>query len=188
MKKFHIHDKLIAKCKTGNSKAQFEVYKLFNKGMYNVSLRIVQNSDDAEDVMQEAFLSAFNKIDTWSQEVTFGAWLKKIVVNKSLDYLKKRKLQISNIDDKDIVEEDNNPDIEESTKAKVKIIKKAVSGLPEKYRTVTLMFLFEGYTHIEIGEFLEIKPETSRIRYMRAKEMILDSPSIKSNVHDIIMN
>jgi len=177
MKKFHIHDKIIAKCKKGNSKAQFEVYKLYYRGMFNVSLRIVQSTNDAEDVMQEAFLSAFNKINTWSQEVTFGAWLKKIVVNKSLDYLKKKKLQISNLDEKDIVEEENYNN-EDSTKIKVELIKKAIDKLSEKYRIVTLLFLFEGYTHIEIGE----------IRFLRAKEMILQSQSLKSKIQDIILN
>jgi len=93
MATIHIHDKLIKKCKAGNQNAQFEIYKLYYKGMYNVSLRLVQDTQEVEDVMQEAFLSAFEKLDTWSEEVTFGAWLKKIVVNKSLDYLKKRKME-----------------------------------------------------------------------------------------------
>jgi len=188
MKKLHIHDKLIEKCKKGSSKAQFEIYKLYYKGMYNVSLRIVQNADQAEDIMQEAFLSAFNKINTWSQEVTFGAWLKRIVVNKSLDYLKKRKLEISPIDDKDIVEESDYNEPDQSLNMKVKLVKKVVDELPEKYRIVTLMFLFEGFTHIEIGDLLEIKPETSRIRFMRAKEMILKTPGLETKIHDIILN
>ena len=132
MRSIHIHDKLISKCKSGDSNAQFEIYKLYYKGMYNVSLRIVQDTQEAEDVMQEAFLAAFSKLDMWSQEVTFGSWLKKIVINKSLDYIKKRKMQFASIDDKDIVEEDNVAEFDESITLKVEDIKRAVQKLPEK--------------------------------------------------------
>ena len=115
----HIHGKLISKCKSGDTKAQFEIYKLYYKGMYNVSLRIVQDSQEAEDVMQEAFLSAFKKLDTWSQEVTFGSWLKRIVINKSLDYVKKRKMQLSSIDEKELDIEAENIEYDESASIKV---------------------------------------------------------------------
>lgn len=184
----HIHDKLIIKCKAGSSKAQFEIYKLYYKGMYNVSLRIVQDTQEAEDIMQEAFLSAFSKLDMWSQEVTFGSWLKKIVVNKSLDYIKKRKMQFAAIDDKDIIEEDNVAEFDESITLKVEDVKRAVQKLPEKYRIVTVMFLFEGFTHNEIAEILEISPESSRVRLKRAKEMVAKSPGLKDTTHNIIMN
>ena len=184
----HIHDKLIKKCKAGSNTAQFEIYKLYYKGMYNVSLRIVQDSQEAEDVMQEAFLAAFSKLDMWSQEVTFGSWLKKIVVNKSLDYIKKRKMQFANIDDKDIVEEDNVAEYDESMTLKVVEIKKAIQKLDEKYRIVALMFLFEGYTHNEIADILEISPEASRVRFKRAKEKIAKSPGLTDTRHSIIMN
>lgn len=187
MKKPHIHDKLIAKCKKGNAKAQFEVYKIYYKGMYNVSLRIVQHTDEAEDIMQEAFLSAFNKINTWSEEVTFGAWLKRIVVNKSLDYLKKKKLQISDLNGTEIIEVEPYEN-DESIKTQVEFVKNAIERLPEKYRIVTLMFLFEGFTHNEIGEILDIKPETSRVRFVRAKGMILNTPNLETKIHDIILN
>ena len=77
-------DQLIESCKKGSQSAQFEVYQLYYKAMFNTSLRIVQNSYEAEDVMQEAFLSAFTKLDTFKGEVAFGAWLKKIVIKKKI--------------------------------------------------------------------------------------------------------
>ena len=184
----HIHDKLISKCESGDSKAQFEIYKLYYKGMYNVSLRIVQDTQEAEDVMQEAFMAAFKKLDTWSKEVTFGYWLKKIVINKSLDYLKKRKMQLTSIDDKEIIPETEDIEYDESVTLKVEEIKRAVKNLPEKYRTITVLFLFEGYTHNEIAEILEITSEASRVRFMRAKEMIVKSPGLKKVMQNIIMN
>lgn len=185
MKKYHIHDNLIKKCKKGNSKAQFEIYKLYYKGMYNVSLRILRDEAEAEDVMQEAFLSAFSKLDMWSGKVTFGAWLKKIVVNKSLDYLKKTKMQLVDIDDKILIEDESfDINIEKNNVLKIDLIKNAINKLSDNYRVVALLFLFEGYTHNEISELLNITPETSRIRFMRAKKMISSSKDLDK----IIMN
>jgi RNA polymerase sigma-70 factor (ECF subfamily) len=184
----HIHQKLISRCKSGDTKAQFEIYKLYYKGMYNVSLRIVQDSQEAEDVMQEAFLSAFKNLDTWSQEVTFGSWLKRIVINKSLDYVKKRKMQISSIDEKEMDIEAENLEYDESVSLKVEEVKRAIMNLPEKYREVTVLFLFEGYTHNEIAEILEITAESSRVRFKRAKEMIVNAPGMKKVFQNLLMN
>ena len=89
----NIHQEIIDECREGSQKAQFQLYKLYYKAMYSVSIRIINDEMEAEDVMQEAFLSAFEKMHTYKGEVSFGAWLKRIVVNRSLDYLKKRKVQ-----------------------------------------------------------------------------------------------
>lgn len=172
MKKRNIHYKLIVKCKRGNSKAQFEIYKLYYKAMYNTSLRIVQDTAEAEDVMQESFLSAFNKLGTWSEDVEFGAWLKKIVINKSLDFLKKRKMKLSELEDKYIQLPNSEIEIIENTQGKINLIKDAVNKLPEKDRIILLMYLFEGYDHNEIGSILNIKPGTVRSQYSRAKEKL----------------
>jgi len=185
----HIHHKLLRKCKKNDKKAQFEIYKLYYKGMYNVSFRIIQDQAEAEDAMQEAFLSAFDKLDTWSEEVTFGAWLKRIVVNKSLDYLKKKKMQLSTIDDKIFVqEEDVDDENQQINLKKVELVKSAINNLPEKYRLITIMFLFEGYTHDEISEFLNITSQTSRVRFLRAKKMILNSNKLKNELLKFELN
>ncbi|MEA1887101.1 MAG: sigma-70 family RNA polymerase sigma factor, partial [Bacteroidota bacterium] len=94
----NIHQDLIDGCKNGDQKAQFQIYKLYYKAMFNTSLRIVSDTMEAEDVMQEAFLSAFEKIDTYSGKVSFGAWLKKIVINRSLDAVSKQKAIFEDID------------------------------------------------------------------------------------------
>ena len=98
------HLKLIEACKRGDQKAQFEIYRLYNAAMYNTTLRIVRDPDDAEDVMQEAFLKAFAKLKSYRGEASFGAWLKRIVVNKALDFLRLKKEQIS-IDEAGEIEE-----------------------------------------------------------------------------------
>jgi RNA polymerase sigma factor (sigma-70 family) len=188
MKEDRIHDTLIRKCKSGDQAAQFEVYKMYYKAMYNVSLRIVQDSMEAEDVMQDAFLAAFSKMDSWSEEVTFGSWLKRIVINKSLDYLKKRKLNEVSIDNKDFVSDESDIVNEEVITAQVEDVKKAMNALPDHYRVVFVMFLFEGYTHNEIADCLNITAESSRVRYKRAKEMIIKSIATKTAQSNFIYN
>ncbi|MBP5474084.1 MAG: RNA polymerase sigma factor, partial [Bacteroidales bacterium] len=82
----NIYQDLIEGCKRGDQKSQFQIYKLYYKAMYNTCFRIIGDPADAEDIMQDSFLAAFEKINTYSETVAFGAWLKKIVVNRSLDH------------------------------------------------------------------------------------------------------
>ena len=91
----NIHQDLIDACKAGDRKAQFKLYKLYYKAMFNTSLRIVDDTAEAEDIMQESFLDAFRRLDSYTGEGSFGSWLKRIVINKSLDSLRKTKDSIS---------------------------------------------------------------------------------------------
>src|ERR1700712_5431746 len=88
------HISLLNECRKGSRNAQFEIYKLYSRAMFNISFRIVNDHAEAEDVLQDAFLEAFSKIQDFRQETTFGLWLKKIVVNKSIHCLRKRKLEL----------------------------------------------------------------------------------------------
>jgi RNA polymerase sigma-70 factor (ECF subfamily) len=143
--------------------------------MLNVAFRIVGNSAEAEDVLQEAFLDAFNKIKDFRQDTTFGLWIKQIVVNRSINQLRKRKLelielegeQIENIADE--VEEDD-----EEVKYKAAQVKEAMNELPEGYRLVISLYLLEGYDHEEIGQILNITENTSRTQFLRAKRKLVE--------------
>lgn len=134
--------------------------------MYNLSLRLVGNEVDAEDVMQESFLKAFTKIDSYRGEVSFGAWLKKIVINRSLDYLKKRKVKFEELNEKIPDEEPGRIDISEYQMEK---LKKAISRLPDGYRVVLTLHLLEGFDHEEIAQILSISNGSSRSQFLRAK-------------------
>ncbi len=134
--------------------------------MYNVCLRMVGSQVDAEDVMQEAFLNAFTKIDTYQGVVSFGAWLKKIVINRSLDYLKKRKVKFEELNEKIPDEEPVSIDISEIQMEK---LKNAIQQLPDGYRVVLSLYLLEGFDHEEIAQILGISNVSSRSQYMRAK-------------------
>ena len=137
--------------------------------MYSVCLRIVSDDMEAEDVMQEAFLSAFKKIGTYKGEVSFGAWLKKIVINRSLDYLKKRKVQFEEIN------ETTNQIAEyqmETKEVNVNKLKNAIQNLPDGYRVVLSLYLIEGYDHDEISQILGISNSSSRTQLLRAKNKL----------------
>ncbi len=171
----NIHQDLIDGCREGDQKAQFQIYKLYYKAMYNTSLRIVNDSMEAEDIMQEAFLSAFEKIDSYSGTVSFGAWLKKIVVNRSLDALGKRKAIFEDIESYNGIIEDSPEETftNEETELKIEKIKTAIKKLPEGYRIILSLYLLEGYDHDEISEILNIASSTSRSQLSRAKNRLL---------------
>ena len=101
------HVALVDDCRNGSRKAQFELYKLYANAMYNVALRIVNNDAEAEDVLQEAFLDAFNRIAAFRQETTFGLWLKQIVINRAINYLRKRKAEFVSLDEVEVADEPN---------------------------------------------------------------------------------
>ncbi len=171
----NIHQDLIDGCREGDQKAQFQVYKLYYKAMFNTSLRIVNDDMEAEDVMQEAFLSAFEKINTYSGNVSFGAWLKKIVVNRSLDALGMRKAVFEDIDSHAEIRDESHEDAayNEELATKVEEVKAAIERLPEGYRVILSLYLIEGYDHDEIAELLHISSSTSRSQLSRAKQKLV---------------
>lgn len=139
--------------------------------MFNVAVRVVNDYAEAEDVLQEAFLHAFSRIADFRQETTFGLWLKQIVVNKSINHLRKRKLELVSLHDIDLPAEEEES-CEEDLQLKVEAVKAAVSKLSDGYRVVLTLYLFEGYDHQEIAEILNISENTSRTQYMRAKQKL----------------
>jgi RNA polymerase sigma factor (sigma-70 family) len=173
----NIHQDIIDRCKLGEPKAQFQLYKLYYKAMFNTCLRIVNNSLEAEDIMQESFLKAFEKIESYRGEVSFGAWLKRIVVNHSLDELRRKKLDLQSIEEtgiNPIIENNNSKEEEEDIRAKAEEIRDQINKLPDGYRIVLSLYLIEGYDHDEISEILKITSSTSRSQCARAKQKLLE--------------
>ena len=159
---------VVEQCKANDRKAQMRLYKQYCEGMFCVAMRFVQNSDDAEDVVQESFIKAFQRIHQFKGEVTFGAWLKRIVINKSIDFLKSRNNKLIELDENYMhIEEDDDWTVDNDiTIAKVK---RTIGLLPEKYKYVVMMFLIEGYDHKEIAQVLKLTETTSRTRLLRGK-------------------
>ena len=169
-------EELIALCQSGNQHAQLEIYNRYYKAMYNTAFRIVKNSFEAEDIMQEAFLSAFTKLNSLQEASTFGAWLKRIVVNKSIyHYNKNGKYQNIPVDGVLYKLEDESSSISsEETESgnKVKVIIQAINSLKDNYRIALTLHLIEGYDYEEIGDVMKVSYANSRTTISRAKEKL----------------
>ena len=169
----NLNQDVIDGCIAGDPKSQFQLYKLYFRSMYNTCLRILRDEAEAEDVMQEAFLSAFEKIGSYEGKVSFGSWLKRIVINRSLDVLRKKKMDLVELSEHNgsvVIEDQKNEELENY---KVEKVKKAMKSLPDGYRLVISLYLFEGYDHDEIANILGITSSTSRSQYTRAKQKLV---------------
>lgn len=169
-------EELVARCRKGEQRAQLEIYNKYCKAMYNTALRIVNDTAEAEDVMQEAFIRAFLKIDTFQGKSTFGAWLKKITVNLSLNSLNTN-LKYQNVSYEESfkheVDDEEGIDLkEEEENSKVQKVLKAMQSLKESYRVVLNLHLIEGYDYEEICEILQISSASCRTTISRAKESL----------------
>ena len=167
-----IHADIVEQCKAGDRSAQYLLFGLYKKAMYNVALRIVNDADDAEDVLQEAFISAFQNLGSFESRSTFGAWLKRIVVNKALSMLKSRKEFVESLHEGFDLEEETEAGFDE-VEFKVEKVKKAISLLPDGFRSVLTLYLFEGYDHKDIADILGITVSTSKTQYLRAKNKLV---------------
>lgn len=167
----NLHEELINQCRNGNEEAHFRLYKLYAKAMYNVGYRITGNEADAEDVLQEAFINAFKNIESYRADATFGSWLKRIVVNKAINVLKKRKAElVSQEDGFDAIAEEAEP--EYKAELSVERVRHCINLLPDGYRSVLSLYLLEGYDHEEIAGIMGITESTSKSQLNRAKNKL----------------
>lgn len=164
--------KLIERAREGDQQSMYRLYKLYVQAMYNTCIRMVANQYDAEDIIQESFTNAFKNLSSFRGESSFGSWLKRIVINKSISFLRAKKHQFTEIDHLHIVEEDSSED--DILDIEPEKVHEAIKTLPEKARVVLNMHLLEGYKHKEIAEMLEISESTSKSQYQRAKMLLRD--------------
>jgi len=168
------HHEIVEACMAGNRRAQFQLYQLYSKAMYNICLRMLNNETEAEDMLQNSFMDVFSKLHYFRAESSIGAWIKRIVVNNCINFLKKRKLQIVEIGDRDIPNSDS-ADSWSNSEFSVTQINKAIQALPDGYRVVVNLYLLEGYDHQEISEIMGISTSTSKSQYSRAKKKLRET-------------
>ncbi len=171
-KDIHLH--LVEACKAGNRKAYNELYQAFAKAMYNICVRMMGNSEEAKDMLQEGFVEAFRRLESFRAESTFGAWLKRIMVNRCINELEKRRIEWVSDEIPEtlgIADEKEGPD-EEELRLSVERVKKAMELLPEGARVIFSLYLIEGYDHTEIAEILKISESTSKTQFMRARQLV----------------
>ncbi|MEC3908141.1 RNA polymerase sigma factor [Tamlana sp. 2201CG12-4] len=169
----HTHKDLVEKSKLGDRSSQYKLYELYVDAMFNVSMRMMRVKEDAEDVLQDSFVEAFNNMASFRYESTFGSWLKRIVINKCINHLKKKKVAVTPIENEVY---HIKSDVEDTEVPKMDI-KKVISGiklLPAGYQQIINLYLIEGYDHLEISEILGITTSTSKSQYHRAKKKLVE--------------
>ena len=168
-------EQLIDLCKSNNQQAQLEVYNRYFKAMYNTSLRIVKDSYEAEDIMQDSFLLAFTKLDSLKDPKIFGSWLKRIVINNSIYHYKKNS-KYNNVPLDDVIYKIEDPsdglDTSELTSLKSNQVLETMNTLKENYKVCLTLHLIEGYDYEEIGDILNISQANCRTMISRAKESL----------------
>lgn len=164
------HRELIERCREGHREAQFELYRLYSQAMYNTALRMLRHPHDAEDVLQSVFVEVYTKLGSFRYESSIGAWIKRITINKCINFLKSRKLvfteMTANTDRAEPKEEAPEPAYS------VEKINSAIAELPDGYRLVFNLYALEGYDHEEIGQILGVSAATSKSQYSRAKSKL----------------
>jgi RNA polymerase sigma-70 factor (ECF subfamily) len=166
---------LIEQCKAGDRKAQYQVYQAYSKAMFNICLRLLNQRGEAEDALQEAFIRAFMHLADYKGDASFGAWLKRIVVNECLNRLRKKKDLLYEIQANDTrYAVDAPPSSWETDEQMLEVekVKQAIQKLPDGYRAVLSLYLLEGYDHLEIAEILHITESTSKSQLNRAKHKL----------------
>jgi len=177
----NINRRLIENCLNGDIKAQYQLYKQYSKAMYNIAIRFLNNKMDAEDILQESFIKAFNSLGELKNKELFGSWLKRIVINNCISLQRKRKTVFEEIDEEKYGELAGADELKlEVDPAKVH---SAIKELPPKARTVLVMRALEAYSHKEIAETLGISVSTSKTQYHRSLSLL--NEKLKRNFDDI---
>ncbi|NBA87929.1 sigma-70 family RNA polymerase sigma factor [Emticicia sp. CRIBPO] len=157
---------LIDGCRKHDPKFQRQLYDRYKNAMYSLAYRLVGDFEDAQDVLQEAFIEVFRNLDSFKGESTLGAWIKTILTRKAI---KKFRSRIRFEKYEDLPE---NTLIEWETGMDVEMLEKALLSLPEGFRTVLVLYEIEGYKHTEIARMLEISEGTSKSQLFYAKKKL----------------
>lgn len=166
------HKELVEKSKEGDRKAQYKLFELYVDAMFNIGIRMLNSKEDAEDVVQESFIKAFKSLNKFNFESTFGAWLRRIVVNNCINFLKVKKIQITEIETHDFnLTDEKLPEVNELN---IQKIKNGINLLPTGYQQIINLYLIEGYDHNEIADIVGITVSTSKSQYHRAKKKLIE--------------
>jgi len=167
---------LIARCRKGDIKSYELLYNRYSRAMYHTCLRIVMNAADAEDILQEGFMEAFASLDKLKNTAAFGGWVKQIMINKSVNFVRRHRKSWLVMEDVELVVDmpEEVPFDESEFRGKVNAIIEAMDALPEKYRMVINLHIFEQMNFEEIASVMDIPSSTVRVQYLRGKQKILD--------------
>ena len=163
---------IVDNCKKNDARAQMQLYDKYCDAMFIIAQRYVKDNFIAEDILQDAFIKVFRNIESFRGKVTIGAWIKRIVINQCIDYLKKKRIELVSIEEKQYAVLDDGEDWTIDEKPSINVITSIINSLPEKYKVVLNMYLIEGYDHQEIAEVLNISEVNSRSQLLRGKNKL----------------
>jgi RNA polymerase sigma factor (sigma-70 family) len=170
MNVININKQIIERCINGDAQAQFLLYKQYSKAMYNIAIRFLNNRMDAEDILQESFVTAFEKLNSLADPGSFGSWLKRIVINNCITQIRRKNIVFEDLENNSTEEFTDEKDDEFNIDPA--IVHKAIKELPDGGRTVLVLHALEGYKHREIAEMLSVSESTSKSQYKRALELL----------------
>lgn len=177
-----LHRDIIERCKRGDHRAQYRLYELYAAAMFNICMRMMNNREEAEDMLQDSFTDAFRRLESFRYESGFGSWLKRIVINHCINEIKRKKAQLEFFEDMGNFDGEQDEDHGYEAGLSVDKIKKAMQNLPEGGRLIFSLYLLEGYDHREIAQILDTTESNSKSQYMRAKRRIKEI--LKDNIYE----
>lgn len=178
-----VDDTFLKKLKQKDVLACKQLYLQYADAMYAVCKRILQNQVEAEDAQQDGFIKVFDNIHQFRNESTIGSWIKQIITNTCLNILKKKKISWQEINEKHANESEQESEDEAPTNFSIEQIKNAIEQLPNGYRVVFNLFMFENYSHLEIAKMLEINESTSKSQLFKAKNKLKEILLQSTNAH-----
>ena len=167
------HREIIQQCKQNNYTAQVEVYTQYKELLYNSCYRILKKREDAEDLVQDAFMKGFQKIHQVNDDVNLAAWFRRIAINLCFDKIRKEKNILSIEDSKEIEAETVEMEFDNAAEVSIDFIKECINKLKDKYRVVLVLYMIEDYSHREISEILQLNESTVRNQYARGKNQLI---------------
>jgi RNA polymerase sigma factor (sigma-70 family) len=170
-------EELIYRCRRGDTAAYTTLYGQHATAVYNTILRLVEHTGEAEDILQDSFVAAFQKINDFKNTGGFRAWVKRIAINKSVDLIRKRKIRFVELEPVLLTEDERDDEVtdEEEFEFTMDAVTAAVDALPDAYRTVFNLYAVENIPHTEIALMLGIENNAVRTQYHRAKHKILNT-------------
>jgi RNA polymerase sigma factor (sigma-70 family) len=167
------HRDLIEQAKKGNQLAQYKLYQKYVKAMFNICYRMLNNREEAEDLLQDSFTDVFKNLEKYRYESTIGAWIKRIVVNNCINAIKKKKVDMFLAEDLSYYDQIDDVD-DRNVDYEISKVRQAMYDLPDGYRAIFSLYAMEGYDHSEIASIMDITESTSKTQYLRAKKKIKD--------------
>lgn len=161
---------IVRKAMEGDESSYKALYSKYAKAMYNICLRLLNNKEDAEDVLQESFITAFKKLKELKDASTFGGWLRRIVINNCHQQGRKAKLSFEELDSSEAIADDD--DLNWINDVPISEVHFAIRNLPDGCRRIFILYTSEKYTHKDIAGLLGISESTSKSQYLRAKKLL----------------